>query len=103
MCPIFKSGSKTEFGNYRPISILPSFSKIFEKIASNRLQFFLNINNILTSSQYGFRPKHSTYMALLDMYDKISDSLDKGFYSLGIFIDLSKAFDTINHTILLIE
>ena len=101
VCPIFKSGDKNIFSNYRPISVLPSFSKIFEKAMFNRLLNYLNINNSLAKNQYGFRPKHSTYMAIQDMYDKISKSLDDREVSIGIFIDLSKAFDTLNHSILL--
>ena len=100
VCPIFKNGSENEFSNYRPISILPSFSKIYEKVAYNRLESFLLSNDSITKCQYGFRSKHSAYMALLDMYNKASESLDKGNYSVGIFIDLSKAFDTIDHDIL---
>ena len=100
ICPIFKAGNSHEFSNYRPISVLPSFSKVFEKAAYNRLQSFLNKECILNCNQYGFRAKHSTYMALLDMYDKISDAIDQNKYSVGVFIDLSKAFDTIDHKIL---
>ena len=101
VCPIFKSGAANLFANYRPISILPSFSKVFEKIACNRLQNYLNSKDILSSCQYGFRPHHSTYMALLDMYDHISNAIDNHEVSIGVFIDLAKAFDTLNHTILL--
>ena len=100
VCPIFKSGSVNVFSDYRPISILPSFSKVFEKAAYNRLSSFLSSNNILTSCQYGFRRNHSTYMALMDLYSKASESIENNCFALGIFIDLSKAFDTINHNIL---
>jgi hypothetical protein len=101
VCPIFKSGEKNSFSNYRPISILPSFFKIFEKAVSIRLLSFLENKQLLIDNQYGFRPKHSTYMALLQMYDKISIAADKNDYSIGIFIDLSKAFDTLTHSILI--
>ena len=101
ICPIYKSGDKTDTNNYRPISLLPVFSKIFETLISTRLTQYLHQNLILNPAQYGFRPKHSTYMALLDFYDKISSATDTNKYSIGIFIDLSKAFDTIDHEILL--
>jgi Reverse transcriptase (RNA-dependent DNA polymerase) len=70
-------------------------------MVSNRLTLYLERQQLLISSQYGFRKNHSTYMSLLDIYDKISEACDKNKYSVGIFIDLSKAFDTINHDILL--
>ena len=101
VCPIYKSGEKNDFTNYRPISLLPSFSKIFEKIVYNRLIEFINSNNVLSVNQYGFRHKHSTYMAVLELYNRISLAIDKNEFCAGIFIDLSKAFDTINHKILL--
>jgi retron-type reverse transcriptase len=101
VCPIFKDGNKNEFTNYRPISIIPSFSKIFEKIISCRLLSYINKYNIFNPAQYGFRKKHSTYMAMLNLYDKVSAAVDNNEYSIGIFIDLSKAFDTVNHDILL--
>lgn len=101
ICPIYKSGETDLFANYRPISILPSFSKIFEKIVFNRLSSYLDKNCVLVNNQYGFRRKHSTYMAIMDMYDSISQAVDKNEFAVGIFIDLSKAFDTLNHDILL--
>lgn len=101
VCPIHKSGDKDLFTNYRPISILPSFSKIFEKAMFNRLSSYLEKNLILVNNQYGFRKNHSTYMAVMDMYNKISMAIDENEFAVGIFIDLSKAFDTLNHEILL--
>ena len=101
VCPVFKSGEKDKFINYRPISVLPSFSKIFEKIVLNRMMSYLHVKDILSCSQYGFRQNHSTYMAIIDMYDKISTSLDNNEFSIGVFIDLSKAFDVLDHNILL--
>jgi hypothetical protein len=81
--------------------VLPSFSKVFEKIIFNRMTSYLKHKNILNDAQYGFRKDHSSYMALLDMYEKISLAVDKNEYSIGVFIDLSKAFDTLNHDILI--
>ena len=99
--PVFKSGEKTDFSNYRPISILNSFSKIFEKVIANRITSYLLQNNIITSAQFGFRKKHSTQMALMKLYDYITEAIDNSKYCIGVFIDLSKAFDTIDHKILL--
>jgi len=99
--PIFKNDDKKQISNYRPISVLPIFSKILEKIMCKRLFSYLEQNNLLTDKQYGFRENHATYMAIIDLVDKISEELDKKKFTLGIFIDLSKAFDTINHEILL--
>ena len=101
ICPIYKCEDKKIVSNYRPISILSVFSKILEKLMYDRLLCFLDSHQILEASQYGFRRKHSTYMALLDLVDKISCSLDDKLYSIGVFMDLSKAFDTVDHTILL--
>jgi hypothetical protein len=100
VCPIFKAGPENAFSNYRPISILPSFSKIFEKAVHRRLSEYMDSKKILIKNQFGFRSNHSTYMAIQDMYNKISQSIDNREYSIGIFVDLSKAFDTINHDIL---
>ena len=81
--------------------MLPSFSKVFEKVICSRIVTYLDAHNILIENQYGFRPKHSTYIALIDMYNKVSSALDKNEYSIGLFLDFSKAFDTLNHQILL--
>ena len=100
VCPIFKSGEKSKFINYRPISILPSFSKIFEKVIARRLLSFIKQHDILSPSQFGFREAHSTSMALMNFYDKVTEAISKGEFCIGILIDLSKAFDTIDHDIL---
>ena len=99
--PIHKSGPTDNFANYRPISLLSCFSKLFEKIIYARLINYVEHNNILTDYQYGFRSNLSTHMAGFDIYDKISAAMDSSMYSIGVFLDLSKAFDTLDHSILL--
>ena len=99
--PIFKKGDRHDMHNYRPISLLPALSKILERIIYKRLFCYLSQLNILQDSQFGFRPGLSSYMALLEAYNKIVSDMDDRKYSLGIFLDLSKAFDTLNHDILL--
>ena len=99
--PIFKAGDKHDFTNYRPISILPALSKLLEKVVYTRIFDFISHHNVLTSQQFGFRPKRSTYMAINELYCKIAENLDQKLHTVGIFLDLSKAFDTINHDILL--
>lgn len=99
--PIYKADDKHSFGNYRPISVLPSISKILEKIIYNRIYKFVSDFNILSPRQFGFRPKRSTYMAINNLYSRITEHLDNKLYTVGIFLDLSKAFDTINHNILI--
>ena len=99
--PLFKSGDRCLLNNYRPISVLPSFSKIMEKLVYNRLMAYLTRHNILYDYQFGFRSHHDTTLAVIEMIDRITAAIDSKCYSLGIFIDLSKAFDSINHQILL--
>ena len=99
--PLFKSGTLSLFTNYRPVSVLPAFSKFLERIVYKRLDSFLNRYKILSCNQYGFRKNHSTAYALIQLYDKLSNAIDQGKVTLGLFIDLSKAFDTVNHDILL--
>ena len=99
--PIFKADDRKIVSNYRPISVLPIFSKIIERLVYNRLLDFLNKHNILSSNQYGFRKNLSTSLALLDLVDKLTKSIENNEITIGIFIDLAKAFDTVNHHILL--
>ena len=99
--PIFKSGSQEVLSNYRPISVLPIFSKIFEKCIYYRLLSFINKCNILTPDQYGFREGHSTSHALINFIRNVTNAIDNEEIMLGIFLDLSKAFDTLDHDILI--
>lgn len=99
--PIFKKNDNTILDNYRPVSILPSLSKIFEKIIYNQLYNHFNNNNLFFNSQYGFRSQHSTELAALELIDKIVTKMDQNEIPLNIYLDLSKAFDTLDHKILL--
>ena len=98
---IFKKGNNSLINNYRPISILPCFSKLLERIMYNRLYNFLVEKNILHQKQFGFQNAHSTEHAILQLVNQITEAFSQGEYTLGIFIDLSKAFDTVNRNILL--
>ncbi|KAL0859989.1 hypothetical protein ABMA27_010304 [Loxostege sticticalis] len=93
--PIHKSGSKTDPGNYRPISVLPVISKIFERLLYNRLNNFLTEKKVLIDEQYGFRSKSNTTAAAVDLITKIKTQIDKKNIALCIFVDLKKAFDTV--------
>ena len=98
---IFKADDESDPNNYRPISLLSSFNRIFEKLMYTRTNSFIDKEGILCSSQYGFRQKHSTKHAILDIVNKIQSDMDKGHFSCGVFIDLQKAFDTVNHDIII--
>ena len=97
--PIFKQGTTTDPTNYRPISVLPYFAKLLEKVMYQRLNNYVTKMNFLYPHQHGFRSGHSTSMSVIDIQDKISLAIDKNEYSIGIFLDLSKAFDTVDHSI----
>ena len=99
--PLHKKSDPHLFDNYRPISLLPTVSKVFEKIVYRQLYDYLTINKLIYDSQYGFRTLHSTELAALELSDRLSNNLEKGKIPIAIFLDLSKAFDTLDHEILL--
>ena len=98
---LFKKGDKYDIQNYRLISILSAFSKILEKLMYNRLLSFLKMNYTLTNVQHGFRENKSTETASHSFIESVQEALDKHLFAVGIFLDLSKAYDVINHKILL--
>ena len=99
--PIFKSGTHSQFDNYRPISVLPCCSKILEKAVHYQLINYLETNNLLYENQFGYRKQRSTNLAASLLFDNIRKEIDQGKLVGAVFIDLTKAFDTIGHRTLL--
>ena len=99
--PVHKSGEQSSFCNYRPISWLPSMSKIFEYVIFNQLMSFLTDNQLFCTEQFGFRPGHSTELAALRLVDHLTNEMDNFNVPVSIYIDVSKALDSLNHSILL--
>ena len=97
--PIFKGGDKNSTGSYRPISILPQFNQIFERLIRDRLYSF--IKDKLYRKQFGFRPKNSTEHPVLDLKETVLENCSKKMMSCILFLDLKKAFDSVSHEILL--
>ena len=99
--PVFKKGSKLECSNYRPISLLSNLNNVIEKLMRKRLMEFLNEQKIIYCKQYGFRKGFSTAHAKINLIDNIESAIDNKQIVCGIFIGLQKAFDTVDHNILL--
>ena len=99
--PLQKGEAKDDVNNYRPISVLSAVSKIFERIIYDQLYLYLNEYNLLSESQSGFRPYNSTGSALLDATTDWLNSMDQGYMNVVVFLDLAKAFDTVNHDMLM--
>ena len=101
--PLHKSGDVNRITNYRPISILPYFSKLFEKAMFSRIYNFLMKFSLVNDRQFGFRKAHSTFMPLMLLYSKIAEAAERGEYTIGIFLDLAKAFDTVDQNLLIVK
>ena len=99
--PLYKKGNINSITNYRPISLLPTLSKVFERVIFNQLYLYLDHNNLLSEEQYGFRVNHSAELAAIKLADYIVQEIDRKLTPVNIYIDLSKAFDTLNFDILL--
>ena len=99
--PIFKTGDTADISNYHPFSVLPCFSKILERVMYNRLYKCLTDQKVLHPQEFGFRKGHSTEHAIVQFVDQIYKSFENDKYIVGIFIDLSRVFDTVDYTILL--
>ena len=99
--PIFKKGDRKEASNYRPISILSQFDKILEKLIYSRIINFIEKNDLLCENQFGFRKNSSAIFAINSIYDKFINNIDQNLCTCCLFLDLSKAFDTVDHDILL--
>jgi Reverse transcriptase (RNA-dependent DNA polymerase) len=99
--PIFKSGDPQLLDNYRPISLLSNFSMVLEKIMCNRLLHFLESNKLINKHQFGFRKKHSTIHPIIHLLNEVLEASSRRKYTLAIFCDLRKAFDTCDHEILI--
>ena len=98
--PVFKIDSKLDYSNYHPISLLSNVEEIFEKLMYKRLYTFLN-KNIIYNLQFGFRQQYSTSHPLINITENVKKAIDDGNVGCGIFLDLQKAFDTVDHQILL--
>ena len=98
---MFKSGNRNDINNYRPISVLPAFSKVFENAISTRLVKFIEKNNLFTDCQHGFRSCRSTESAIVQFISNVYKYLERKHFVGGVFLDLSKAFDSLCHKILL--
>jgi hypothetical protein len=101
LVPVFKSEDPTEYSNYSPVSELPVLSQVFERLLQGRLLEFLDHQGVVIPGQYGFRSGHSTAMAVMNMVERVREAWRKKIVALGVFIDLKKAFDTVDHRILL--
>ena len=99
--PVYKSGDSSSSSNYRPISVLLCFSKMHEHIMYRRLHSCLQENKILYSKKFGFQTGHSTDYAIIQLVEQIYENFEENKHTLGMFIDLAKAFDTVDHKILL--
>ena len=98
---ILKSGDSNSTANYTHISMSPFLSKIFEKLMCARLDSYLKSNNILCTNQFGFRKNSNTSDAIIEFLDYVYSSLDKKQSTIAVYLDFSKAFDTVNHEILI--
>ena len=95
--PLFKKDSKLDYSNHRPFSLLSNIEKILEKVMCKRLYMFLKNNNNIYNLQFGFRQQYSPSHYLIDITENIRKTLDDGNTGCGIFVDLQKAFDTVDH------